>query len=109
MATILTSEIISQAMGVIETYKSNVDAANNNLKNMIETLRQDGFIGDGSDGYEVFFTDKVTPAIKDNLYGEASLMKMLTDILQGISDSLLDTVDPQIGDKNKELSSSAFE
>ena len=69
---------------------------------IISTLTASNFNGDASDGYKVFYTQKVVPALTENLTApQNSLMASLKDMLTGIETQLLDTVDPQLGENNK--------
>ena len=74
------------------------------LENLIISLRASGFIGQASDGYNTFFTAKIKPAIKENLYdGKTSLMGTLEQLMTDIKTQLIDTVDPALRDANEGL------
>lgn len=102
MASILTHVIISSATEKVDTYVTNVNGIYDELNGIISTLTASNFNGDASDGYKVFYTQKVVPALTENLTApQNSLMASLKDMLTGIETQLLDTVDPQLGENNK--------
>lgn len=102
MASILTHAIISSATEKVDTYMTSVNGIYEELNGIISTLTASNFNGDASDGYKVFYTQKVVPALTENLTApQNSLMASLKDMLTGIETQLLDTVDPQLGENNK--------
>jgi flagellar biosynthesis regulator FlaF len=102
MASILTHAIISSATEKVDTYVTSVNGIYDELNGIISTLTASNFNGDASDGYKVFYTQKVVPALTENLTApQNSLMASLKDMLTGIEMQLLDTVDPQLGENNK--------
>ena len=102
MASILTHAIISSATEKVDTYVTSVNGIYDELNGIISTLTASNFNGDASDGYKVFYTQKVIPALTENLTApQNSLMASLKDMLTGIETQLLDTVDPQLGENNK--------
>ena len=102
MASILTHAIISSATEKVDAYVATANSLYTELEGIINTLTGSNFNGDASDGYRVFYTEKVVPAITENLTGaDASLMSSIKNILSSIQTQLLDTVDPQLGDNNK--------
>lgn len=102
MASILTHAIISSATEKVDTYVTSVNGIYDELNGIISTLTAANFSGDASDGYKVFYTQKVVPALTENLTApQNSLMASLKDMLTGIETQLLDTVDPQLGENNK--------
>ena len=102
MASILTHAIISSATEKVDTYVTSVNGIYDELNGIISTLTASNFNGDASDGYKVFYTQKVVPALTENLSApQNSLMASLKDMLTGIEMQLLDTVDPQLGENNK--------
>ena len=102
MASILTPAIISSATEKVDTYVTSVNGIYDELNGIISTLTASNFNGDASDGYKVFYTQKVVPALTENLTApQNSLMASLKDMLTGIEMQLLDTVDPQLGENNK--------
>ncbi len=101
MATILTHAIIQNAVEKVDAYIATANTLHEELSGVIATLTSSNFTGDASDGYKVFFTEQVTPALTDNLTAPGeSLMAGVKNILQGIESQLLDTVDPQLGENN---------
>ena len=102
MATILTKTIISNAMGAVDTYKESAKALYGELDDIIKALTGNNFNGDASDGYLVFYQQKVVPALTENLTAEAnSLMAGIKNMLESIQTQLLDTVDPQLKSYNE--------
>lgn len=102
MASILTHAIISNATEKVDAYMTSVNGIYEELNGIISALTASNFNGDASDGYKVFYTQKVVPAITENLSApQGSLMASLKDMLTGIKTQLLDTVDPQLGENNK--------
>ena len=101
MPTILTSAMISSAIGAVEDYIGTANSLSSDLDSVINSLTSSNFQGDASDGYKAFYTEKVMPAINENLTGSASLTKSIKDILESIQTQLLNTVDPQLGDSNR--------
>ena len=102
MASILTHAIISSATEKVDTFVTSVNGIYDELNGIISTLTASNFNGDASDGYKVFYTQKVVPALTENLTApQNSLMASLKDMLTGIETQLLDTFDPQLGENNK--------
>lgn len=102
MSSILTHAIISDATQKVDAYVSTANGLYDELSGIIATLTGSNFNGDASDGYNVFFTEKVVPAITDNLTDPASsLMASIKTMLESIQTQLLDTIDPSLGDNNK--------
>ena len=103
MATILTHAIISGAKEKVDTYISTADGLYQELQGVIATLTGSNFSGDASDGYKAFFTEKVSPALTENLTAaNNSLMGSVKGILESIETQLLNTVDPQLGETNRD-------
>lgn len=97
MATILTSAIISQASSAVQEYSSQAKSIASEVASIINNLVSN-FTGDAADGYREFFTQKVSPAINENL---DSLMSAIQQMLDSIQQQLLNTVDPQLGTNNR--------
>lgn len=98
MASILTHQNIADAMAAVNTYKSTADGLYQQLQGLINSLTQDNFNGDASNGYSVFFSTKVTPALTENL---TTLADGINTMLESIQTQLLDTVDPELGNSNQ--------
>ncbi len=102
MASILTHAIISSAIEKVDNYSTSANGLFEELNGIINALTATNFNGDASDGYKVFFTEKVVPALSQNLTDpSASLMASIKSMLESIQTQLLDTVDPQMGDNNR--------
>ena len=103
MASILTSAIIVNAKASVNTYQSTVQGLYDELSSVIAELTASNFMGDASSGFNEFFKTKATPAIVDNLIApEQSLTAGINNMLESIKTQLLDTVDPQLGEINKD-------
>lgn len=98
MASILTHQNIADAMTAVNTYKTTANGLYEQLKGLIASLTADNFNGDASNGYNVFFATKVTPALTENL---TTLTDGINTMLESIQTQLLDTVDPALGDSNQ--------
>ena len=101
MATILTHAIISSATEKVDAYVTTANGLYEELSGVIAALTGSNFNGDAAEGYKVFFTEQVIPALTDNLTAPSeSLMAGVKSILESIQTQLLDTVDPQLGESN---------
>ena len=101
MATILDKQNITQAKTAISTYSSTCSQLYNELSKVIAELRKTHFIGDASNGFDVFFA-QVSPALSSNLYGsDNSITLMLNQLIDAVDKALLDTVDPDLGKANQ--------
>lgn len=101
--TILKAEDIENTKGAITTYKTTCIDLYVQLEAEIANLTSTGagFNGDSAVGYNEFFTN-IKKALKENLTDEeTSLMAGLTKILDSIKQSLLDDVDPSLGNANR--------
>ena len=102
MSSILTHAIIASATEKVDTYVTTANGLYEELQGVVTNLTSANFNGDASDGYKVFFTEKVTPALTENLTAPgSSLMASIKSILETIQNQLLDTVDPQLGETNQ--------
>ena len=102
MASILTHTIITSATEKVDEYLNEVNSLYEELSGIISMLTTSNFNGDASDGYKVFYTSKVVPAITDNLTDPtSSLTASIKSILDSIQTQLLDTIDPELGENNK--------
>ena len=103
MPTILTKAIITNALQEVDSYIGTANSLYQDLQGVISTLTTANFNGDASDGYKVFFDSKVTPALTENLTApNSSLTAGIKSILETIQSQLLDTVDPELGNTNRE-------
>ena len=108
MATILTSAIIENANNSVDTYISTAQALYDELSGLINSLIGGDFSGDAAEGYKAFFDEKVTPALTENLIDQgSSLTASIKSILTSIKEQLLDSVDPQLGEINRDPSSAS--
>lgn len=102
MSTILTSAIVDGAKGAVDSYISSINGLNGELEGILNTLTGGNFTGDASNGYRDFYTTKVLPAITENLTDQSnSLTASIKSMLDNIQQQLLNTVDPQLGDNNR--------
>lgn len=99
--TILDQSNIQQAKAAVDTYRTTCTQLHNTLTTTINELRASSFIGDASNGFEAFYAE-MEPALSSNLYGpEASVTAMLDQLLDAVSKALLGTVDPELGQANR--------
>ena len=102
MASILSSATITNAKGSVTTYVSTAQGLYDELKSVIDTLTASGFIGDSAEGYKEFFNTKATTALVTQLTDpQGSLTSGITGMLDSIENSLLKTVDPKLGEVNR--------
>lgn len=102
MASILSHAIIANAAEKVDAYVTTANGLYEELASIISTLTETHFTGDASDGFKAFFSEKVYPAITENLTDpSSSLMASIKSILESIQTQLLDTVDPGLGTNNK--------
>ncbi|MBR6045156.1 MAG: hypothetical protein IKP47_05930 [Ruminococcus sp.] len=103
MASILTSAIIVNAKASLTTYQTAAQGLYDELNALIGQLTASNFMGDAADGFNEFFRTKATPALVDNLIApESSLAAGISTMLESIKVNLLDTVDPQLGEINRD-------
>ena len=102
MASILTSAIIVNAKNSVSTYVSTAQGLYDELQALINNLTSSNFMGDASDGFKDFFTSKATPALVANLTEPGtSITAGIDSMLDSIKEQLLDTVDPKLGEINR--------
>lgn len=105
MASVLTSAIIVNAKSSVSTYVSEANALYGELQQLITNLTGSNFMGDAAEGFKEFFNTKATPALVANLTEPGSSVTAgLDSMLDSIKEQLLDTVDPQLGDINRDPS-----
>lgn len=103
MASILTSAIIVNAKASVTTYQNTVQGLYDELSTLVSQLTASNFMGDAADGFNEFFRTKASPALIDNLIApEQSLAAGINNMLESIKVQLLDTVDPQLGEINRD-------
>ena len=103
MASILTSAIIVNAKASVANYQTTAQGLYDELSSLISQLTASNFMGDASNGFSEFFKTKATPALVDNLIApEQSLAAGINNMLESIKAQLLDTVDPQLGEINRD-------
>jgi len=108
MPTVLTHAIIASATEKVDAYVTSANGLNEELSGIVANLVSANFNGDAADGYNVFYNQKVVPALTENLTAPStSLMASIKSILESIQTQLLDTVDPELGSNNKSAGSSA--
>lgn len=102
MSTILTHQIVSNANASVDTYIGTVSGYTQSLTDLINGLTAAGFQGDAANGFKDFYNTKVIPAIQTNLWESGdSLTASIKSIMTTIGEQLMDTVDPQLGDVNR--------
>lgn len=100
MATILTTDNISEAKAAITVYRSTCESIFSRLQNEINNLTSSDFIGDASNGYVDFFS-QITPSLTTNLTGTSeSITSMLESLLTAV-EQMLNPVDSELGTANQ--------
>lgn len=103
--TKLTQAIITAATTAVDDYNKTTDQLRENLDTaIVDLLKQDCFSGDAAIGFKHFYDNTVTPALKVSL---PSLTKAINDILTNVGKTFLDTVDPDLGEFNKDPGAAA--
>ena len=98
MASILTYANIADAISAVEAYEQTSSGIYESFQGTMSNLTGANWNGDGSDGCMHFFNSTVTPALTE---GVGSMSKAIKDILSSIQDTLLDQLDPQLGEANQ--------
>lgn len=106
MATILTTQIINDAKASVDTYIQTVNDLYKQLSTEITSLTSEGFQGDAANGFIDFFTTTMTPLLQEKLTGEGSITIQLKQTLDYIDEQLLQTLDPDLGNSNKNAGNS---
>lgn len=102
MASILTHAIIASATEKVDNYVASANGLFEELNGLVSAVTSTHFVGDASTGYKAFFDDKVVPALTQNLTEPgSSIMASIKSMLESIQAQLLDMVDPQLGDNNR--------
>jgi len=98
MSTILTGQIIKDAINAVDTYEKAANGFLVEIQDAIKTLTSAGFEGDAANGYLEFLKNTATPALDENM---KSLTKGLRDLLEGIAKQLMVNVDGQLREFNE--------
>ena len=99
--TILDQSDIQKAKAAVDTYRDTCRTLHTTLTNTINGLCDTYFVGDANNGFKEFYA-QMEPALSSNLYGEqASVTAMLDQLLDAVSKALLGTVDPDLGNANR--------
>ena len=102
-STKLKAADIDAAMAAVDVYANTCNEIFSKLKTTITTLTAQGadFNGDSAVGYNDFFT-QLTLVLVDRLTApDGSLSANLKKLLTEIKVALLDTVDPNMGNQNR--------
>lgn len=100
MATVLTTDNISDAKAAIKVYRTTCEEIFKKLQSDITSLTGSDFIGEASNGYVEFF-NQITPALTTNLTGTSeSVTSMLESLLTAV-EQMISPVDPELGTANK--------
>ena len=100
--TVLSKSMITNAKQAVSNYITTATGLYADLNKLIITLTASDFQGDAAEGFKDFFTNKVTPVLTSSLTDKGtSLMAGIEMMLDNISSSLLDGVDPQLGAANR--------
>lgn len=97
--TKLADNNITSATSAVDTYVQKAGELFDQLETEMNGLKTESgkFAGDASDGYGTFFTNTVTPALKDNL---TSLTTTVNSMLEEIKEAFLIKVDPDMKNFN---------
>jgi len=107
MASILTNAIVVNAKTSVSDYVKEAEALYSELANLISQLTSENFMGDAAEGYKEFFNTKATPALVENLTDPSnSVTAGINSMLDSIKEQLLDTVDSQLGEINRDPNAS---
>lgn len=104
-SVVLKESNIVDAQKALKDYQNTCEALYTKLEGTIGelTAKGAGFNGDAADGYNEFFL-QIAPVFKENLSG---LMENLAGTLESIKKSLLESVDPGLGDSNRKAGSTS--
>ena len=106
-AAALTVQIVDNAKQAVDDYITTTNSLVQDLTDAINNLTAQQFTGDASEGFKAFYTEKILPAITENLStSESSVMAGIKKIMDSISQNLISTVDPGLGDANRNPSAS---
>lgn len=96
----ITPEMMRNALSVIEEYQTKTNSLHTQLTDTVNALIPGSFSGNAADGFKTFYTDKIEPAVGDNL---TKLIQALHDIVQGTLEAIPDTdgLDDQLGEENR--------
>lgn len=100
--TVLQTTDINNAIAAIDQYISTCDNLFSQLQTTVGNLpAQENFVGNAQGGYHAFF-GKITPTLTEQLTSPGvSLTAKLKTMLEGIRETLLLQVDPQLGEANR--------
>lgn len=102
MSTVLSQQIITNSTAEVDSYITKANGYFSELQSAIDTLIASGFIGEGADGYKIFFDTKIVPTLTTNLTeGDSSLMGALKKMMEEIGTQFLDVIDHALGDANQ--------
>lgn len=101
--TVLSKQHIDAATQAVNDYVATATTLYGELVDLINKLRATDFIGDASNGFEVFFTQSVTPALTTNLTDPTgsltyTVKNLLNDVIYA---NLNGHVDPELGKGNE--------
>ncbi len=108
---ILKEDDVNAVKAAVEKYKTTSQDLFNKLESSINTLTSAGagFNGDASVGYIEFF-QQIRPLLTTKLNSEnESVMATVSQLIDGIKETLLNQVDPDLGKKNKNAGVSTTE
>ena len=102
MSTILNHTLVESAKGAVDTYNTTIRNLNDQLSTAMSTLTSTNFTGDAATGFYEYYNTKVVPAITESLTEEGtSITSSIKTLLDNIQQQLLDTMDPKLGDNNR--------
>ena len=99
MATVLTHATIAEAREAVETYVSTCNGIYEGLHGTLGGLTNSNWTGEGAEGCKYFYNNTASPVLTEGL---TSIAKAMNDILTNVEETLLNQLDPQLGEANKD-------
>ena len=97
--TKLTAAAIANITAALETYVKNTGEQYKTLDGAITALlAADVFSGDAANGFKTFYTTKVVPVLTESL---PSVTTGVRSILEGVDNTMLKKVDPELQNFNQ--------
>lgn len=104
MSTTLDRTTITNAQNAVDTYVTKVTALYQRLDAELATLTANNFIGEGSMGYKSFYNASIVPSLTTVLTDpNQSLTATIKSMLAMVENTLMDQVDPQLGESNRNV------
>ena len=108
MSTVLTQSIIQGCTDAVDSYASQAQDLNQQLRDLMSRLIGTDYVGDGADGFQALFNSKIVPAVENNLLMDAgALIPKLREAFEFIRTQLIMEADVKIGQANNDAASGA--